>query len=112
MNLPESFKYSLGSLDFPRGILVFLPGLLFFLGSTEQYKAMKIGITFFGSKMDLWCISKVLSIFCTFSKFGLEERRSRGHVACSPSAREVSRCGALGGNGEEGVDATRERGNG
>src|SRR6266542_1495197 len=57
---------------------------------------MKIGITFFGSKMDLWCISKVLSIFWTFSKFGLEERRSRGHVACSPSAREVSRCGALG----------------
>src|SRR5438105_441939 len=57
---------------------------------------MKIGITFFRSKMDLWCISKVLSIFWTFSKFGLEERRSRGHVACSPSAREVSRCGALG----------------
>ena len=47
--------------------------------------------------MDLWCISKVLSIFWTFSKFGLEKkRRSRGHVACSPSAREVSRCGALG----------------
>src|SRR5438045_9656764 len=57
---------------------------------------MKIGIAFFGSKLDLWCISKVLSIFWTFSKFGLEERRSRGHVACSPSAREVSRCGALG----------------
>src|SRR5438105_10872348 len=57
---------------------------------------MKIGIAFFGSKLDLWCISNVLSIFWTFSKFGLEERRSRGHVACSPSAREVSRCGALG----------------
>ena len=57
---------------------------------------MKIGIAFFGSKLDLWCISKVLSIFWTFSKFGLEKRRSRGHVACSPSAREVSRCGALG----------------
>ncbi len=70
--------------------------MVFFLGSTEQYKAMKIGIAFFGSKLDLWCISKVLSIFWTFSKFGLEERRSRGHVACSPSAREVSRCGALG----------------
>src|SRR5881394_3265470 len=57
---------------------------------------MKIGIAFFGSKLDLWCISKVLSIFWTFSKFRLEERRSRGHVARSPSAREVSRCGALG----------------
>src|SRR5438105_12555600 len=57
---------------------------------------MKIGIAFFGSKLDLWCISNVLSIFWTFSKFGLEERRSRGHVACSPSAREVSQCGALG----------------
>ena len=34
---------------------------------------MKIGITFFGSKMDLWCISKVLSIFWTFSKLGLEK---------------------------------------
>src|SRR5438105_13773941 len=58
---------------------------------------MKIGIAFFGSKLDLWCISKVLSIFWTFSEFGLEKKRcSRGHVACSPSAREVSRCGALG----------------
>ena len=29
---------------------------------------MKIGIAFFGSKLDLWCISKVLSIFWTFLK--------------------------------------------
>src|SRR5438132_6225245 len=96
IEMPHLNNYSLDSLNFPRGILVFLPGLVFFLGSTEQYKAMKIGITFFESKMDLWCISKDLSIYCTFSKFGLEGRRSRGHVACSPSAREVSRSGALG----------------
>src|SRR5438128_397541 len=53
----------------------------------EQYKAMKIGITFFGSILDLLCISKVLTISCVFSKFRLEKRRSRGHVACSPSAQ-------------------------
>src|SRR6266498_5453972 len=101
ISLPQLNKHSLGSLNFPRGILVFLPGLVFFLGSTEQYKAMKIGITFFGSILDLRCISKVLNIFCVFSKFRLEERRSRGHVACSPSARgslsvRGSRAGALG----------------
>src|SRR5436853_7528627 len=59
IKMPHLNNYSLDSLDFPRGILVILPGLVFFLGSTEQYKAMKIGITFFGSKMDLldtWCI--------------------------------------------------------
>src|SRR5438132_10863103 len=73
IEMPHLNNYSLDSLDFPRGILVILPGLVFFLGSTEQYKAMKIGIAFFGSKMDLWCISKVLSIFWTFSKLGLEK---------------------------------------
>src|SRR6266540_1797385 len=101
ISLPQLNKHSLGLLNFLRGILVFLPGLVFFLGSTEQYKAMKIGITFFGSILDLWCISKVLNIFCVFSKFRLERRRSRGHVACSPSARGSlsvwgSRAGALG----------------
>src|SRR6266542_3109979 len=65
-NLLESTKHSLGLLDFPRGSLVFLPGLVFFLGSTKQYKAMKIGIIFFGVKMDLLCISKVSLIFCVF----------------------------------------------
>src|SRR5437762_2122144 len=68
-DLPETNKHSLDSLVFLRGNLVFLPGLIFFLGSTEQYKAMKIRITFFGSKLDLLCISKVLTIFC-FLKFG------------------------------------------
>src|SRR5438128_1465098 len=48
---------------------------------------MKIGITFFGSKLDLLCISKVLTIFCVFSKIRWKKKRSRGHVACSPSAR-------------------------
>src|SRR6266508_4726004 len=85
-NLPETNKYSLDSLVFPRGNLVFLPGLVFFLGSTEQYEAMKIGITFFGSKLDLLCISKVLTIFCVFSKIRWKRKHSRGHVACSPSA--------------------------
>src|SRR5438128_2023589 len=33
---------------------------------------MKIGITFFGSKLDLLCISKVLTIFCVFSKIRLK----------------------------------------
>jgi len=65
-----------------------LPGLVFFLGSTEQYKAMKVGITFFRSKLDLLCISKVLTIFCVFSKIRRKKiKHSRGHVACSPSAR-------------------------
>src|SRR6266542_2164969 len=97
MNLPESFKYSLGSLDFPRGILVFLPGSLFFLGSTEQYKAMKIGITFFGSKLDLLCISKVLPIFCVFSKIRLK-RKTPGDTWCTRRVPGVggSRAGALG----------------
>ena len=64
--MPHLNNYSLDSLDFPRGILVILPGLVFFLGSTEQYKAMKFGITFFGSKLDLLCISKVSLLFCVF----------------------------------------------
>src|SRR5437016_2601384 len=33
---------------------------------------MKIGITFFGSKLDLLCISKVLIIFWVFSKIRLK----------------------------------------
>src|SRR5438128_1324890 len=62
---------------------------------------MKIGITFFGSKLDLLCISKVLTICCVFSIIRLKKKRSRGHVACSPSARgslsvRGSRAGALG----------------
>src|SRR6266542_803857 len=86
MEMPQLNKHSLDTLNFPRGILVFLLGLVFFLGSTEQYKAMKIGITFFGSKLDLLCISKVLTIFCEISKIRWKRKHSRGHVACSPSA--------------------------
>src|SRR5438128_2527341 len=48
---------------------------------------MKIGITFFRSKLDLLCISKVLTIFCVFSKIRRKRKHSRGHVAYSPSAR-------------------------
>src|SRR5207237_750343 len=48
---------------------------------------MKIGITFFGSKLDLLCISKVLTIFCVFSRIRRKRKHSRGHVACLPSAR-------------------------
>ena len=47
MEMPQLNKYSLDSLDFPGGILVFLLGLVFFLGSAKQDKAMKIGFTFF-----------------------------------------------------------------
>src|SRR5436190_1861013 len=47
---------------------------------------MKIGIIFFGSKLDLLCISKVLTIFCVFYKIRWKRKHSRGHVACSPSA--------------------------
>src|SRR5436190_9940684 len=95
--MPHLNNYSLDSLDFPRGILVFLTGLLFFLGSTEQYKAMKIGITFFGSKKDLLCTSKVLPIFCVFSKIRLK-RKAPGDTW---RTRRVpgeggSRAGALG----------------
>src|SRR6266508_3926369 len=95
-DLPETNKHSLDSLVFPRGNLVFLLGLVFFLGSTEQYKAMKIGITFFGSKSDLLCISKVLTIFCVFPKVRRKKKHSRGHVACSPSARGDLSVWALG----------------
>ena len=51
---------------------------------------MKIGITFFGSKLDLLCISKVLTIFCVFSKIRLKRnapgdtwraRRVRGSLS-------------------------------
>src|SRR6266498_888732 len=91
-DLPETNKHSLDSLVFPRGNLVFLPVLVFFLGSTEQYKAMKIGITFFRSKLDLLCISKVLTIFCVFSKV----RRKRNTAGDTWRARRVpgviSRC--------------------
>src|SRR5438105_2013635 len=66
IEMPQLNKYSLESLNFPRGILVFLLGLVFFLGSTKQEKAMKIGFTFFGAKMDLLCISKVSMHFCVF----------------------------------------------
>src|SRR6266498_1423438 len=87
-DLPETIKHSLDSLVFPRGNLVFLLGLVFFLGSTKQYKAIKIGITFFGSKLDLLCISKVLTIFCVFSKIRWKTKRFRGHVAGSAGAQD------------------------
>ena len=45
MEMPQLNKYSLDLLNFPGGILVFLLGLVFFLGSTKQDKAMKIGFT-------------------------------------------------------------------
>src|SRR6266540_7050679 len=96
ISLPQLNKHSLGSLNFPRGIIVFLLGLVFFLGSTEQYKAMEVGITFFESKLDLLCISKVLTIFCVFSKVRRKRKRSRGHVACSPSAQGDFSVWALG----------------
>src|SRR6266498_6011035 len=85
ISLPQLNKHSLDKLNFPRGILVFLLGLVFFLGSTEQYKVMKIGITFFGSKMDLLCIFKVLIIFCVFSKI----RRKRNAPGDTWRARRV-----------------------
>ena len=47
IEMPHLNNYSLDSLDFPRGILVFLLGLVFFLGSAKQDIAMKIGFTFF-----------------------------------------------------------------
>ena len=51
--------HSLGIWNFPRGILVFSLGLVFFLCGTKQYKAMKIDFTFFEQK---W-------IYCAFLKF-------------------------------------------
>src|SRR6266542_4366583 len=89
ISLSQLNKHSLDSLYFSQGhISPFTRFSIFFLGSTEQYKAMKIGITFFGSKLDLLCISKVLTIFCVFSKIRWKKKRSRGHVAGSPSARD------------------------
>ena len=64
--MPQLNKYSLDLLNFPKGILVFLLGLVFFLGSGKQEKAMKIDFTFFRAKMDLLCISKVSTYFCVF----------------------------------------------
>ena len=58
--------YSLGICNFPRGILVFSLGLVFFLCVTKQYKAMKIDFTFFRAKMDLLCISEDSLLFCSF----------------------------------------------
>ena len=66
MEVPQINKYILGLLNFPRGSLIFLQGLVFFLGIAKQDKAMKIGIIFFGVKIDLLCISKVSLIFCVF----------------------------------------------
>src|SRR6266542_433254 len=60
---------------------------------------MKIGITFFGSQMDLLCISKVLTIFCVFSKIRQKRKHSRGHMACSPSARGGLPVWGLSGRG-------------
>ena len=66
IEMPQFNKYSLDSLDFLRGSLVFLLGLVFFLGSAKQDKAMKIGFTFFRAKIDLLCISKDSKHFCVF----------------------------------------------
>src|SRR6266540_310908 len=64
--LPQLNKYSLDSLNFPRGSLVFLLGLIFFLDSAKQDKAMKIGFTFFRAIFDLLCISESSRYFCVF----------------------------------------------
>src|SRR6266540_1563771 len=66
IEMPQLNKYSLDLLDFPGGILVFLLGLVFFLCSTKQYKAMKIGFTFFQAIFDLLCISESSMHFCVF----------------------------------------------
>ena len=66
MEMPQLNKYSLDSLDFPGGILVFLLGLVIFLGSAKQDKAMKIGFTFFRAIFDLLCISESSMHFCVF----------------------------------------------
>src|SRR6266508_4199268 len=120
ISLPQLNKHSLGSLNFPRGIIVFLLGLVFFLGSTEQYKAMKIGITFFGSKMDLLCISKVLTIFYVFSKIRWKETLpgTRGMLAECPGwspcvgalgARPTRRAPGRGSRGSATRDTWRAR---
>ena len=64
--MPQLNKYSLDSLNFPRGSLVFLLGLIFFLDSAKQDKAMKIGFTFFRAIFDLLCISESSMHFCVF----------------------------------------------
>ena len=66
IEMPHLNKYSLDLLNFTRGILVFFLGLVFFLCSTKQYKAMKIDFTFFRAKMDLLCISEVSLLFYVF----------------------------------------------
>ena len=68
---------------------------------------MKIGITFFGSKLDLLCISKVLPIFCVFSKIRLK-RKAPGDTWRTRRVPGVggSRAGALGelpGGGSRGT---------
>ncbi len=68
---------------------------------------MKIGITFFGSKLDLLCISKVLPIFCVFSKIRLK-RKTPGDTWRTRRVPGVggSRAGALGelpGGGSRGT---------
>ena len=68
---------------------------------------MKIGITFFGSKLDLLCISKVLPIFCVFSKIRLK-RKTPGDTWRTRRVPGVggARAGALGelpGGGSRGT---------
>src|SRR5438128_10454075 len=68
---------------------------------------MKIGITFFGSKLDLLCISKVLPIFRVFSKIRLK-RKAPGDTWRTRRVPGVggSRAGALGelpGGGSRGT---------
>ena len=58
--------HSLGICNFPRGILVFSLGLVFFLCGTKQYKAMKIDFIVFRAKMELLCISEAPNHFCVF----------------------------------------------
>src|SRR6266540_113996 len=48
--MPELNKHSLSVYHFPRGILVFLLGLVFFQCSVNHNKAVKIGFIFFMSK--------------------------------------------------------------
>src|SRR6266540_2425266 len=59
MEMPQLNKYSLDLLNFPKGIFVFLLGLVFFLDSAKHDIATKIDFTFF----------KLKCIYCAYPKF-------------------------------------------
>src|SRR6266542_3464108 len=89
--MPQLINYSLDLLNFPRGILVFLPGLVFFLGSTEQYKAMKLELHFSDQKWIYGAFPKFYQFSGHFLNLGWKKALpgTRGALAECPGGLSV-----------------------